>query len=109
MSVATSYSILQVIGITSFVQHFFIVIGFQKCSMTLTKMFYHMTTWRTDVRKYTNINVARRDHETVRITRIMKFRKWRDRKVANIDWLIRLKTFYVFILQFKSSSPQSVV
>src|SRR5450631_562369 len=94
MTFASSDPVLQNIGITSFIQHIFIIVGFQKCRMTLSKEVDQPFAGSADIGEYADIGFGSTHYKTVRIAGIMFFLKSSDTKWADGDGLLVVKMKY---------------
>src|SRR4029078_5998470 len=94
MSFVTPYALFKVIRITSFFQHFIIVVGFKECRMTFTEMMDHIFTWNSDISKHAHVNPARGYNEAIWIRCIMMLRKRMNFQSPNQKRLVRLKTLH---------------
>src|SRR5688572_27883221 len=87
--------------IISVVEHGFVVVGFQKNSVTLTEMFNHMLTRTSDIRQNTDVNGITGHPETAGICCIVEFGKRKNGQSANLDGNMRIKRFPVGRIKLK--------
>ena len=83
MAVAAPDAPFEVIRVAALVQHFIIIIRFQKSRMAFAEMFGHILAGCADIRKYTHPDIIKRDRKAAWIGGIMIFRESRYQQVPD--------------------------
>ena len=91
MAVAAADTPFQMDGIRTVLEHLLIVIGFQKGGVTLLEMKDQLFAGNADVREHADPYLPAGHDKTIRVSRIMKFRKRRDQQFADADRLMGLE------------------
>src|SRR5690348_13517309 len=99
MTHASRYSFFKIERVISFVQHVFVIVRLQESCMALFEIMDHIFTRFTDIRKYPYRYFVTLHYKTVRICRIMKFRKSYYRQIADKYRLVRYENFYQRLLK----------
>src|SRR5215203_3162169 len=94
MAFVSMNAVFQILWVASFIQHFLIIIGFQKSRVAPAEMADYMLARKAYICKNANIDVLKGYYKAVRICSIMKFWKSSDRKAADGNRLISGERLY---------------
>src|SRR6478736_5331063 len=95
MSISTTDPVFQECRISSFIQHFFVIIRFQEGSVTLFEIMHELLTGCTDIRKNSNICFGGTDHKTMGVAGIMFLLESRYLKSPDRNGLLGGKMHYI--------------
>lgn len=91
MTMSSTNAFLEVVRITPFIEHFLVVVGFEKSCMAALEVFDEVLAGCADIGEDTNVDVIARDNEGVRLCSVMELWESRDAETADLDRRVREK------------------
>lgn len=80
-------------------QHLIVIIGLEKCSVTLAEMMDHLFAGHTDIGKNANFNIAARNNKTMRVRGVVQFGEGRNKQFADTNGFKRCERLNQVIFQ----------